>query len=81
MIYRSDLPVALTAREHQELRNCIERLQRLGIRENKAVNLINRISLTLKKGERRAQKSATLNENTLFGIVGYKENFKPTTGE
>ena len=52
--------ITLTAREHQEMRNCITRLQRLGLRDNKAVNLINRMSMTLKKGARRADKSAGL---------------------
>lgn len=40
------------------MRNCITRLQRLGLKDNKAVNLINRMSITLKKGARRAYKSA-----------------------
>lgn len=62
--------VTLTAREHQEMRNCITRLQRLGLRDNKAVNLINRMSMTLKKGARRAVRSAgrkKASEATLFG--------------
>lgn len=62
--------VTLTAREHQEMRNCITRLQRLGLRDNKAVNLINRMSMTLKKGARRADRSAgrkKTSEATLFG--------------
>lgn len=50
--------ITLTAREYQEMRNCITRLQRLGLKDNKAVNLINRMSITLKKGARRAYKSA-----------------------
>lgn len=50
--------ITLTAREHQEMRNCITRLQRLGLKDNKAVNLVNRMSMTLKKGARRAYKSA-----------------------
>lgn len=50
--------ITLTAREHQEMRNCITRLQRLGLKDNKAVNLINRMSMTLKKGARRADKNA-----------------------
>ena len=50
--------ITLTAREHEEMRNCITRLQRLGLKDNKAVNLINRMSMTLKKGARRADKSA-----------------------
>lgn len=40
------------------MRNCITRLQRLGLKDNKAVNLVNRMSMTLKKGARRADKSA-----------------------
>lgn len=62
--------VTLTGREHQEMRNCITRLQRLGLRDNKAVNLINRMSMTLKKGARRADRSAgrkKASEATLFG--------------
>lgn len=61
--------ITLTAREHQEMRNCITRLQRLGLRDNKAVNLVNRMSMTLKKGARRADKSAgrkKASEETLF---------------
>lgn len=50
--------ITLTAREHEEMRNCITRLQRLGLKDNKAVNLINRMSMTLKKGARRADKNA-----------------------
>lgn len=50
--------VTLTAREHQEMRNCITRLQRLGLKDNKAVNLVNRMSMMLKKGARRSDKSA-----------------------
>lgn len=49
--------ITLTAREHQEMRNCITRLQRLGLKDNKAVNLVNRMSMMLKKGARRADKS------------------------
>lgn len=62
--------ITLTAREHQEMRNCITRLQRLGLKDNKAVNLVNRMSMTLKKGARRAGKSAgrkQASEATLFG--------------
>ena len=61
--------ITLTAREHEEMRNCITRLQRLGLKDNKAVNLINRMSMTLKKGARRADKSAGRKkaaETTLF---------------
>lgn len=81
MTCRSDLPpVSLTAREHQEMRSCIERLRRLGIRGNEAVNLIGRMSVTLKKGARRAQKSSALNENAPGGIVDRKEKITPSTG-
>lgn len=62
--------ITLTAREHHEMRNCITRLQRLGLKDNKAVNLINRMSMTLKKGARRADRSAgrrKASEETLFG--------------
>lgn len=61
--------ITLTAREHQEMRNCITRLQRLGLKDNKAVNLVNRMSMTLKKGARRADKNAErkkASEATLF---------------
>lgn len=61
--------ITLTAREHQEMRNCITRLQRLALKDNKAVNLVNRMSMTLKKGARRADKSAgrkKASEETLF---------------
>lgn len=40
------------------MRNCITRLQRLGLKDNKDVNLVNRMSMTLKKGARRADKNA-----------------------
>ena len=62
--------VTLTAREHQEMRNCIMRLQRLGLKDNKAVNLINRMSMTLKKGAKRAFRNTRgkqASEATLFG--------------
>lgn len=62
--------ITLTAREHEEMRNCITRLQRLGLKDNKAVNLINRMSMTLKKGARRADRSAgrrKASEAALFG--------------
>ena len=62
--------ITLTVREHQEMRNCITRLQRLGLKDNKAVNLINRMSMTLKKGARRADKNAgrkKASKATLFG--------------
>lgn len=51
------------------MRNCITRLQRLGLKDNKAVNLVNRMSMTLKKGARRADKNAErkkASEATLF---------------
>ena len=62
--------ITLTAREHQEMRNCITRLQRLGLKDNKAVNLVNRMSMTLKKGARRADRNVgrkKASEATLFG--------------
>ena len=61
--------ITLTAREHEEMRNCITRLQRLGLKGNKAVNLVNRMSMTLKKVARRADKNAErkkASEATLF---------------
>ena len=44
--------ITLTAREHEEMRSCIERIRRLGIRDNRLTNLTDRISVTLKKGAR-----------------------------
>lgn len=61
--------ITLTAREHEEMRNCITRLQRIGLKGNKAVNLVNRMSMTLKKVARRADKNAErkkASEATLF---------------
>ena len=55
--------ITLTAREHEEMRSCIERIRRLGIRDNRLTNLTDRISVTLKKGARRAHKSATRKRN------------------
>lgn len=72
MTCRSDTlpPAVLTAREHQEMRRCIERLRRLGIRDNRLTNLVDRMSVTLKKGARRAEKSATVKRNDRSGTVG-----------
>lgn len=71
MTCRSDTlpPAVLTAREHQEMRRCIERVRRLGIRDNRLTNLVDRMSVTLKKGARRAQKSATVKRNDRSGTV------------
>ena len=71
MTCRSDTlsPAVLTAREHQEMRRCIERLRRLGIRDNRLTNLVDRMSVTLKKGARRAKKSATVKRNDRSGTV------------
>lgn len=71
MTCRSDdlPPITLTAREHQEMRNCIEKIRRLGIRDNRLTNLADRMSRTLKKSARRAEKSATAKRNTQSGIV------------
>ena len=58
------------------MRRCITRLQRLGLKDNKAVTLINRMSMTLKKGARRADRSAgrkKASEATLFGEVEFIE--------
>lgn len=62
-------PAVLTAREHQEMRRCIERVRRLGIRDNRLTNLVDRMSVTLKKGARRAKKSATVKRNDRSGTV------------
>lgn len=82
MTCRSDTlsPAVLTAREHQEMRRCIERIRRLGIRDNRLTNLVDRMSLTLKKGARRAQKSATMKERTIGGIVDRQKKNNPNTG-
>lgn len=48
----------MTAREAQAVRCCIERIRRLGLRENRLTNLTDRMSVTLKKAARRAEKSA-----------------------
>lgn len=62
----------LTAREHQEMRNCIEKIRRLGIRDNRLTNLTDRMSRTLKKsarreGKRSADKQASTGTVELFG--------------
>lgn len=82
MTCRSDTlsPAVLTAREHQEMRRCIERLRRLGIRDNRLTNLVDRMSVTLKKGARRAQKSATMKELTIGGIVDHQKKNNSNTG-
>ena len=61
--------ITLTAREHEEMRSCIERIRRLGIRDNRLTNLTDRISVTLKKGARRAHKSATRKRNAETGTI------------
>ena len=61
--------ITLTAREHEEMRSCIERIRRLGIRDNRLTNLTDRISVTLKKGARRAHKSATRKQNAETGTI------------
>mgnify|MGYP004515473861 FL=1 len=82
MTCRSDLPpVSLTAREHQEVRGCIERARRLGIRDRRLTNLLDRMSVALRKGARRAHKSSVLNGNAPGGIVDRKEKNTPSTGE
>lgn len=82
MTCRSDTlpPAVLTAREHQEMRRCIERIRRLGIRDNRLTNLVDRMSVTLKKGARRAQKSATMKERTIGGIVDRQKKNNSNTG-
>lgn len=83
MTCRSDTlpPAVLTAREHQEIRRCIERVRRLGIRDNRLTNLVDRMSVTLKKGARRAEKSATVKERTIGGIVDRRKKNNPNTAE
>jgi hypothetical protein len=38
------------------MRNCIEKIRRLGIRDNRLTNLTDRMSRTLKKSARRAER-------------------------
>lgn len=73
--------VMLTAREHESMRLSIERIRRLGIRDRRLTNLVDRMSVTLKKGARRAEKSAVSGERTPSGMVDRKENLMPVTGE
>lgn len=61
--------ITLTAREHEEMRSCIERIRRLGLRDNRLTNLTDRMSMTLKKGARRAHKSATRERNAETGTI------------
>lgn len=63
----------LTAREHEAMRACIERIRRLGIRDRKLSNLTDRMSVTLKRGARRAEKSATADGRATSGIVDRKK--------
>lgn len=83
MTCRSDTlpPAVLTAREHQEMRRCIERVRRLGIRDNRLTNLVDRMSVTLKKGARRAQKSTTTKERAIGGAVDRQKKNNPNTAE
>ncbi len=48
--------ITLTEREHREMRRCIDRIRKLGIRDNRLTNLTDRMSLTLKRAERRAER-------------------------
>lgn len=57
MTCRGDAP--LTAREHEIMRSCIERIRRLGIRDRRLTNLTDRMSVTLKKAARRCGRTAT----------------------
>ena len=66
--------ITLTEREHLEMRRCIERIRRLGIRDNRLTNLTDRISVTLKKGARRAHKSATRKRNAETGTITLFDN-------
>lgn len=64
--------ITLTEREHREMRNCIDRIRRLGIRDNRLTNLTDRMSLTLKKSARRAERGSADNRTSagasgLFG--------------
>nr|DAI60426.1 MAG TPA: hypothetical protein [Caudoviricetes sp.] len=51
------------------MRSCIERIRRLGLRDNRLTNLTDRMSMTLKKGARRAHKSATRERNAETGTI------------
>lgn len=55
------------------MRACIERIRRLGIRDRKLSNLTDRMSVTLKRGARRAEKSATADGRATSGIVDRKK--------
>ena len=48
--------ITLTEREHLEMRRCIDRIRKLGIRDNRLTNLTDRMSLTLKKSARREER-------------------------
>lgn len=48
--------ITLTEREHLEMRRCIDRIRKLGIRDNRLTNLTDRMSLTLKRSARRAER-------------------------
>lgn len=72
--------ITLTAREHEEMRSCIERIRRLGIRDNRLTNLTDRISVTLKKGARRAHKSATRKRNAETGTTTLFDEDAPNMG-
>lgn len=64
--------ITLTEREHREMRRCIDRIRKLGIRDNRLTNLTDRMSLTLKRsarreGKRSADKQASTGTVELFG--------------
>lgn len=64
--------ITLTEREHREMRRCIDRIRKLGIRDNRLTNLTDRMSRTLKKsarreGKRSADKQASTGTVELFG--------------
>ena len=48
--------ITLTEREHLEMRRCIDRIRKLGIRDNRLTNLTDRMSLTLKRSARRSER-------------------------
>lgn len=70
----------MTAREHELMRGCIERIRRLGIRDRRLTNLTDRMSVTLKRAARRADKSVTTDERPRSATVGRRNENRPASG-
>lgn len=73
-------PVVLTAREAEAARDCINRILRLGIRDNRLTNLAGRVSVTLRKAARRAEKSAAVEGRVLSGTLTGRDEDSPVKG-